>query len=101
MSETSSQAEVGGVHLPRTIAAVREALPSADAEEFSAVVDSTEVVELPGVFEHWWRRAVLNQRAGLLERIEAGRGSGTGRSVAVEDVFPGYGRQLAARRDAA
>jgi hypothetical protein len=102
MSNTSQQPTgIVAVELPRTIGAVKEALPPAEAAEFAAVVESTEVVELPGVFEHWYRLAVLSQVPGLRERISSGRGSGTGNTVPAEEVFPGFEQRLADRRAAA
>jgi hypothetical protein len=76
------------VHLDRTIAAVREALPADERGEFIAVIDSTNVSELPHTFEYWYRRAVLNA-AGLLERMKAGQGTGDGSGVPFDEAFPG------------
>lgn len=103
MSDSSSPQPTGifKVQLPRTIAAVEAALPASEAAEFIAVVRSTEVVELPGVFEHWWRLAAMSSVPGLREHIAAGRGSGTGNAVPAEDVFPGFDQMLEQRRAAA
>src|SRR3954464_6181194 len=102
MSDSShSSAGIVEVRLPRTIEAVEAALPEAEAAEFMTVVRSTEVVELPGVFEHWWRLAAMSKVPGLRERIAAGRGSGTGNTVPAEEVFPGFEQMLAQRRAAA
>lgn len=76
------------IDLPRTIAAVRQALPEAEREEFTAVIDSVNVAELPHTFEFWFRRAAVNQVPGLRARIAAGRGSGTGDTVPFEEAFP-------------
>lgn len=88
------------VHLDRTIAAVRAALPEPLAAEFSAVMDSIEVVELPSTFEYWYHRAIVAQVPGLSERVAAGRLS-TGRGVPAEDVLPGFAELVAARQAAA
>lgn len=88
------------VHLERTIDAVRQALPEAEAREFIAIIESVNVAELPHTFEYWWRRAVIAQVPGLAERIAAGR-LASGRGVPAEDVIPGFAELVAARREAA
>src|ERR1051326_5500242 len=75
------------IRLERTLAAVRAALPDDERAEFNAVIDSTNVAELPHTFEYWYRRAVLNA-AGLLERIKAGQGSGNGSGIPFDEAFP-------------
>jgi hypothetical protein len=86
------------VQLERTIGAVREALPEAERAEFTAVMDSVEVVELPSTFEYWYRRAVIAQVPGLRERIATGQ---AGPIVPIEQVVPDFAERLAARRNAA
>lgn len=86
------------VHLERTIDAVYGALPEDERAEFSAVMNSTVVAELPHAFEYWFRRAVLAQVPGLAERLATGRGSSRGGGVPIEQVIPDWDARLAAHR---
>ena len=54
------------VRLPRTIAAVREALPEDEVAEFNAAIEAALIDELPETFKYWFMIAVLN-KAGRLE----------------------------------
>ena len=76
------------VRLPRTIAAVREALPEDEVAEFNAAMESANADELTETFNNWFPRAVLN-KAGLLERIKAGERLATGNGIPVDEAFPG------------
>ncbi|MEZ0113010.1 hypothetical protein ABH920_007035 [Catenulispora sp. EB89] len=77
------------VHLDRTIAAVREALPEDEVDEFNAAMETTEADEWRQTFERWFHRAVL-QKAGLLADIKAGISHATGDGIPFDEAFPGY-----------
>lgn len=89
------------VRLERTIAAVRDALPTGEREEFTTIIDSTNVAKLPHTFEHWYRRALINSVSGLRERIASGLGSGVGGGIDFDEAFPRARKRWDARKHAA
>jgi hypothetical protein len=71
------------VSLPRTIRAVREALPAQMRARFAAEMDSGQQ---PATFEAWWMRAVVYSSPRTVALIEQAR-AGTLRTVPAEQVF--------------
>ncbi len=71
------------VALPRTIRAVREALPTEKRAQFAAEMDSGEQ---PATFEAWWMRAVVYSSPRTMALLEQSR-AGTLRTVPAEQVF--------------
>ncbi|MEY9891573.1 hypothetical protein ABIA35_005951 [Catenulispora sp. MAP12-49] len=76
------------VRLPRTIAAVREALPEDEVAEFNAAIEAALIDELPETFKYWFMIAVLN-KAGRLEDFRSNRSLATGHGIPVDEAFPG------------
>ena len=75
------------VHLDRTIAAIRAALPEEEVADFDAAMESAGADDQK-TFERWFARAVLNE-AGLLADIKAGISHATGKGIPVDEAFPG------------
>lgn len=100
MTSSSPESTPGITHvrLDRTIDAVYAALPENERGEFSAVMRSTVVAELPHAFEYWFRRAVLAQVPGLAERIKTTGRSSRGEGVPIGQVIPDWEARLAAHR---
>lgn len=84
--------------VPATIVGVRDALPEAEAAEFMAVIESTNVTEFRHTFEYWYRRAVINRVPGLRERISAGHGRDAERTIPIEQVIPGFWEEYERRQ---
>ncbi len=71
------------VALPRTIRAVREALPADKRAAFAAEMDTGEQ---PATFEAWWMRAVVYSSPRTMELLAQSR-AGTLRTVPAQQVF--------------
>ena len=71
------------VRVPRTIRAVREALPAEQRAQFAAEMD---VGEQPATFEGWWMRAVVYSSPRTLALLEQAR-AGALKTVPAEQVF--------------
>lgn len=71
------------VRLPRTIAAVRRALPEERRAEFAAEMENGEQ---PATFEAWWMRAVVYSSPRTMELIAQSK-AGTLKTVPAEQVF--------------
>ena len=71
------------VCLPRTIRAVREALPAQMRAAFAAEMDSGVQ---PATFEAWWMRAVVYSSPRTVALLEQAR-AGTLRTVPAAQVF--------------
>ena len=71
------------VTLPRTIRAVRQALPAERRAQFAAELEDGDVAE---VFNRWWMRAIVYSSPETMAELEKVR-SGTWRGVSAEEVF--------------
>ena len=71
------------VSLPRTIRAVRQALPAERRAEFSAELEDGDVAE---VFNRWWLRAIVYSSPETMAELEKVR-NGTWRGVPAQEVF--------------
>jgi hypothetical protein len=73
-------------HLPRTIKAIRAALPTDRRTEFLAELDDVEAGGLAVVVTKWWTRAVVWSDPATMAELESVR-AGTSHSVPIEDVL--------------
>ena len=79
----ASGAHFSVVAMPRTIAAVRAALPTEQRAKFAAEMESGEQ---PATFETWWMRAVVYSSPRTMELIAQSR-AGTLKTVPASEVF--------------
>jgi hypothetical protein len=59
------------VHLPRTIKAIRAALPIGERARFAAELDDSEAGGLAVVVERWWTRAVVWSSPSTIAKLDA------------------------------
>ena len=59
------------VYLPRTIKAIRAALPAEKRAEFAAELDDSEAGGLAVVVERWWTRAVVWSSPSTMAKLDA------------------------------
>jgi hypothetical protein len=71
------------VTLPRTIRAVRAALPAERRAEFAAELEDGDVAE---VFNRWWLRAIVYASPETMTELAKVK-AGTWRGVPAEEVF--------------
>ncbi len=71
------------VRMPRTIHAVRVALPQELRAQFN---EEMETGEQPATFEHWWARAIIQSSPRTTALLEQAR-TGTLKSVPASTVF--------------
>lgn len=76
----------GRVRLPRTIKAIRAALPAEKRAQFAAELDDAEAGGLAVVVTKWWTRAVVWSDAATMTELGAVH-AGTARAVPIEDVL--------------
>ena len=72
--------------LPRTIRAIRAALPEDKRTEFAADLEDTEAGGLVTVVDKWWTRAVVWSSPGTMAQLDAYR-AGTLSTRTAKDVF--------------
>jgi len=72
--------------LPRTIRAIRSALPEDKRAEFAADLDDTEAGGLALMVDKWWSRAVVWSSPQTMAKLESFR-AGTLRTVPAKEVF--------------
>lgn len=72
--------------LPRTIRAIRAALPEGKRSEFAADLDDVEAGGLAVVVTKWWTRAVVWSSRDTMEELERVR-AGTARTLPIEQVL--------------
>ncbi|GGL04970.1 hypothetical protein GCM10014719_03970 [Planomonospora parontospora subsp. antibiotica] len=80
----------GPVRLPRTIKAIRAALPPGQRERFRAEVEAADLSMLPGVVRSWWGRAIVLADQRTVAALERSR-SGELDRVPAEDALPDWG----------
>ncbi|HEV2344719.1 MAG TPA: hypothetical protein VGS97_11545 [Actinocrinis sp.] len=85
---SAQPADVGPVHamLPRTIRAIRAALPEEKRPEFAADLEDTEAGGLAVVVTKWWTRAVVWSSPETMAELANVR-AGTARTVPIEQVL--------------
>jgi hypothetical protein len=85
---SAQPADVGPVRttLPRTIRAIRAALPADKRPEFAADLEDTEAGGLVTVVDKWWTRAVVWSSPETMAQLDAYR-AGTLRTRTAKDVF--------------
>ena len=81
-----SSAGSSRVHLPRTIKAIRAALPADKRKQFAAELDDVEAGGLAVVVTKWWTRALVWSDSATVAELEAVR-AGASRAVPLEDVL--------------
>jgi hypothetical protein len=86
MTAQLSDAGNGVVRLPRTIRAIRAALPAERRSEFQAELDDMDAGGLAQVVETWWARAVVWSSPTTTARL-AECDAGTGEFVDARDLF--------------
>jgi hypothetical protein len=74
------------VRLPRTIRAIRAALPAEKRDEFKAELDDMDAGGLAQVVETWWARAVVWSSPATLARL-AECGSGRAEFIDATELF--------------
>lgn len=85
---SAQPADAGPVRatLPRTIRAIRAALPEEKRPEFAADLEDTEAGGLAVVVTKWWTRAVVWSSPDTMAELEKVR-AGTARTVPIEQVL--------------
>lgn len=86
MSAQPADAGPARVTLPRTIRAIRAALPEAKRPEFAADLDDTEAGGLVAVVDKWWTRAVVWSSPETMAQLRDYR-AGTLRTRSAKEVF--------------
>jgi hypothetical protein len=86
MTAQLSDAGNGVVRLPRTIRAIRAALPAEQRAEFQAELDDMPAGGLAQVVETWWARAVVWSSPTTAARL-AECNSGRAEFVDATDLF--------------
>jgi hypothetical protein len=77
--------------LPRTIKAIRAALPADRRPEFAAELDDVEAGGLAAVVTKWWTRAVVWSDPTTMVEL-AHVHDGTSRAVPIENVLGAHWR---------
>lgn len=76
-------------HLPRTIRAIRAALPDDKRAQFVLELDDSEAGSLVNVVERWHTRALVWSNPKAMAKLAAGD-AGRLTFVPIEQVFPGF-----------
>ena len=79
----------GRVRLPRTIKAIRTALPAEKRAQFAAELDDSEAGGLANVVDRWWTRAVVWSSPKAMASLAAAD-AGQLTFVPIEEVFPDF-----------
>jgi hypothetical protein len=75
------------VRLPRTIKAIRAALPEDQRGRFAAELDDVDAGGLAQVVDTWWARALVWSNPGTMANLAACN-DGTGRLIDARELFP-------------
>ena len=79
------------VHLPRTIKAIRAALPADKRAQFTTELDDSEAGGLANVVDRWHTRALVWSSPKAMAKLAAAD-AGQLTFVPIEQVFPGFPR---------